>query len=152
MAESYNLDHVTEAWLDLLKDTPATACFGVLSQRCLTYRAWDKISTKLIQKYCSKRSGRSFSRPLFETAINLDSQSTATLPLAVRARLRLAEGFLEIANEEYAQLAFYERNSLMNRMEELAIVNRDGRKGHQHHELVDERRASTIVTVCIAES
>ena len=152
LTEGYHLDCVPHAWLDFLKDTRSNACFAVLSRNCLTYHARDDLSKRHIRKICSLSPGGSRSQPLLETLINLNTETDANRQPAAKARLRLQDGFLEIRNGSSARLAFYERFSLINRMEELAIVTRDGQKGHQHKELVTPQRASSsVVPVCIMD-
>ncbi|WPG98576.1 Hypothetical protein R9X50_00136800 [Acrodontium crateriforme] len=139
-------------WKDFLKDTRDESCFAFISPRCLTYTGSDELKSRRIRMLCSCRHGNS-DRPVFQTAIELDPKAKVRLPLEIEARIRLADGFLEIRNDDAVQLAAYGRRGLLSRLEELAICARDGQMGHQHRESMTAgiRPSRNTVPVCIVD-
>ncbi|KAK4549844.1 hypothetical protein LTR36_005145 [Oleoguttula mirabilis] len=148
LAEAFTHERPPRAWPDLLKDTAETACFAVISPRCLRRTA----EQKRMPAPCPCVQDKSAS-PVVHTLINLDPSSQAALPLAIGARVRLTQGYLEIRSRgSINQLAYYERYGFLNRIEEAAMCARDGQMGHLHKELVAVQRASGhVASVCIMD-
>ena len=112
-------------WSVLLKDTEKSACFAVLSNRCLTYDGRDLIDgSRKARKCCNNKRPPTFD-PLFCTSILLRSNTqrhcqTATPYAATFASLDIGQKILVngghlIAknNERYLQLLSYRRQRLM---------------------------------------
>ena len=112
-------------WSVLLKDTEKSACFAVLSNRCLTYDGRDLIDgSRKARKCCNNKRPPTFD-PLFCTSILLRSNTqrhcqTATPYAATFASLDIGQkilvngGHLIAKNDErYLQLLSYRRQRLM---------------------------------------
>ena len=152
LAEALELSHGLPAWCKMLKDTRDTTCFAVLSGRCLTYHCQDEVSNRHIRRLCSRRPVSS-PHAILHTKIALNPASEAHVPLPPKANVKIPSGYLRIRNAgRSAQLACFEANSYTGRIAELAVCTLDGRSGHMHRELLDEKRSSSkVLQVCIMD-
>ena len=129
-------------WLELLKDTPQSSCFAVLSLRCLTFSGRD--SERYLRRLCL-RDLETACAPVLHTTIELNPESFIQPPLTSKTILKLANGKLIVRNEAVpAQLAFYEPDSSVQRL--------GWRKSPTHRELIGVSHMSPyLVQVCMVD-
>ena len=128
-------------WLALLKDTPESACFAVVSGRCLPFIGQDK--RRLLRRLCSNAPGSS-ADAILRTKIELNPQGSVQPPLKVDDKIKLNLGQVQIRNEERmsGQLGFYEPHGAFRRW--------SNRGEAVHRELLRVDHASPLqISVCI---
>lgn len=93
-------------WSRILKDSPYTSCFAVLSPRCLTFSGQDCGAP--IKRLCSKQMMTKKCTPILQTTIELNPEASIRPPLNINTKLKLVQGKISIRNEEVrAQLAYF---------------------------------------------
>ena len=93
-------------WLQILRDTDTSACFAVVSPRCLVFAAQDR--GRVLKRLCSPTADCSLSQVL-QTVIELDPKDKLRPPLNKRDEIHLAAGSLSIRNHDSTvQLAVFE--------------------------------------------
>lgn len=169
MPHTLRLERSLPKWTEMLKDTSLSACFAVVDMQCLTYHGRDSVAKRTVRALCSGAPARS-KDPVLYTVIQLNPTAFAEgqgepsrgslifekprTVLSKGAKLRLPTGScLEIRNGyEPGQLAFFEAISLRQRTGELAIVIRNGSRGHVHRELMNSQLTSEyLVPMCIVD-
>lgn len=154
LPECIELQEVPLVWQDLFKDTDESACFAFVSRRCLSYMGRNPLVKSSVCHICCKGQWAA-SEGVLHTVICLDPASKPELPLERGARIRLAEGFVEVRHRkrvDVPQLAVYERWSVLNRLIEISICAREGKRGSQHKELLTSSRGSDFtIAVCIVD-
>ena len=127
-------------WFEILRDTDISACFAVVSGRCLPFSAQDQ--HRLIGRLCSSQSSDGCA---LRTMIELNPDGGIQLPLKTNARLKLACRSLQVRNESVStHLAFYEARGRFSRARS---------RGHTSHKelLVPSRSSRNTVEFCILD-
>jgi hypothetical protein len=102
-------------WLDLLRDTRDSACFAVVSPRCLSFTC--RVNDRLHHRSCSRAPHSRLSTPALWTTVELDPDSTLHMPLSSVGRVKVSAGQLQIQNQDApTQLAYFKPNSWTSRL------------------------------------